>query len=56
MNGTKTVLVSSKFHEILPKLSNYYLFCNTRKEKNTVSVVPEQALLITTEVTSRQWY
>ena len=32
----ETVLVTNKFHEILPKLSDHLLsFCNTRKE-NTV--------------------
>ena len=30
----ETVLVSNKFHEILPKLPNKLLpFCNTRKKK-----------------------
>ena len=33
----ETVLVSNKFHEILPKLPNKLLsFCNTWGEKNTV--------------------
>ena len=35
-NGMKLVLISNKFHEILPKLPDKLLsFCNTRKE-NTV--------------------